>query len=241
MFPYDAQLAAAAQTVPQSIPDVLKVLQTIDATCLEGDGLKWFNWIYNAVTQAVENRVSEGGFKDPGWLAELDVKFAALYFNALCDALTGAPCPGSWTAMFSRRGQTELARIQFALAGMNAHINRDLPFAIVATCKARNTVPRHGTPQYDDYTALNTTLDGLIETAKQQLHVRLLGDPLPAVSHLEDLIAAWNLAGFREGAWKQAESIWRDSALANDILEGTTERITTFASEALMTPVPYFD
>lgn len=238
LFPYNAQLTAAVQTTVQSIPGVLQVLQTIDATCVDGDGLKWFNWLYLTVTQAVENRVATGGFNDSPWLAELDVQFAALYFSALHAALTGAPCPGSWEAMFSRRDETEIARIQFALAGMNAHINHDLPLAIVATCKDRNTVPRHGTPQYNDYTALNATLDGLIETAKKTLNVRLLGGPLPVVSHLEDLIAAWNLADFREGAWRHAESIWQDSALAVDILEGTIEKVTAFASEALLVPVP---
>jgi hypothetical protein len=95
LFRYDAQLAAAAQTTSQSIPEVLQVLQTIDATCVDGDGLKWFNWLYLTVTQAVENRVAAGGFNDPQWLAELDVQFAALYFSALHATLTGVPCPGS--------------------------------------------------------------------------------------------------------------------------------------------------
>jgi hypothetical protein len=238
MFPYDSQLAAAAQDVPQSIPDVLRVLHGIDDICSDGDGLKWFNWVYLDVTQAVEKRVAAGGFHDSDWLAELDVRFAALYFNALSAQLTGGPSPGSWSAMFSRRDQAEIARIQFALAGMNAHINRDLPLAIVATCKTRNTVPQHGSGHYEDYTALNTTLDALIDVAKKQLHVRLLGGPLPAVSHLEDLIAAWKLADFREGAWLHAEAIWQNSQLASGILASTTEKITTFASEALLVPVP---
>jgi hypothetical protein len=238
MFPYDAQLAAAVQNAPRAIPEVLRVMQTIDATCANADGLKWFNRLYLEVTQAVENRVAAGGFNDAAWLAELDVQFAALYFGALYARLTGAPCPGSWEAVFSRRDQSDIARIQFALAGMNAHINHDLPLAIVATCRAGNTPPQHGTPQYNDYTALNTTLDGLIDAARKQLNVRLPGDPLPAVSHLEDLIAAWNLADFREGAWRNAESIWQDSALAADILEDTIEKITTFAGEALLVPVP---
>ena len=238
LFPYDAQLTATVQTTPQSIPEVLQILQTIDATCVDGDGLKWFNWLYHTVTQAVENRVAAGGFNDPQWLAELDVQFAALYFSALHAAFTGAPCPGSWEAVFSRRDQAGIARIQFALAGMNAHINHDLPLAIVATCKARNTAPQHGTPQYNDYTALDTTLDGLIDTARKTMHVRLLGGPLPLVSHLEDLVAAWNLADFREGAWRHAESIWQDSVLAVDVLEGTIDTVTTFAGEALLVPVP---
>ena len=232
MFSYDRQLAAAPQTVPQTIPGVLQVMQTIDATCDDGDGLKWFNWLYFAVTQAVEKQVTTGGFSDPKWLAELDVQFAALYFNALYGALAGGRVPGSWAAMFALRDQADIARIQFALAGMNAHINHDLPYAIVATCKDTSTVPRHGTPQYNDYTSINATLDGLIDMAKKQLNVRLLGGPLPAVSHLEDLIAAWNLADFREGAWRHAESMWQDSAFAAAILEGTMEQVTNICQRS---------
>jgi Family of unknown function (DUF5995) len=120
---------------------------------------------------------------------------------------------------------------------MNAHINHDLPIAVVATCKATNTFPRHGTPQYDDYTALNTTLDTLIEAAKRALNVRLLGDPLPPVSHLEDTIAAWNLAAAREQAWNTAESLWQESAAIAathmDIIDG----LTTVISKVLLVPV----
>jgi hypothetical protein len=49
---------------------------------MDGDGLKWFNWLYLQVTQAVEARVASGGFADPAWLAQLDVQFAHLYFSA---------------------------------------------------------------------------------------------------------------------------------------------------------------
>jgi hypothetical protein len=186
MFPYDPAILAALQNTPQTISDVLAGLQTIDGLCVDGDGLKWFNGLYLAVTQAVENRVNCGGFSNPAWLSQLDVQFARLYFSAVRSALTGAPCPGCWAAMFSVRDTEQITRIQFALAGMNAHINRDLCLAIDATCKATNTVPQHGTAQYNDYTSLNPTLDGLIDQAKQTLDVRLPGDPLPAVSHLED-------------------------------------------------------
>lgn len=238
MFPYDAQLAAAAQAPPQSIPGVLQLLQTIDNTCVDADGLKWFTWLYLQVTQAVEDRVAAGGFNDPAWLSELDVQFAKLYFDALYDALSGAPCPGCWEAMFSCRNQTKICRIQFALAGMNAHINHDLPLAIVATCKATNTIPRHGTAQYNDYTAIDGTLDGLIDAAKQTLNVRLLGDRLPAVSHWEDLVAAWDLGAAREMSWNTAVSLWQDSALAAKMRMDTIDGLTTVIGKALLVPVP---
>src|ERR1700682_4399364 len=162
MFPYDQAIVAAVETKPKTIADVLQVMQTIDATCEEADGLKWFNWLYLPVTQAIESKVGVGGFNDPAWLAELDVQFAQLYFGAVAGGLSGGSCPDCWMAMLSVRDQVKIARIQFAIAGMNAHINHDLPMAIVSTCQVTNTAPQHGTPQYNDYTAVNPTLDGLI-------------------------------------------------------------------------------
>ena len=165
VFPYDPTLLATVGTPPQTIADVLHILLTIDATCADGDGLKWFNWLYLQVTLAVETRVAAGGFSDPPWLADLDVQFARLYFSALQSALSGQATPDCWHVLFSSRSQAAIARIQYALAGINAHINHDLPEAIVSTCQATGTTPDRGT-HYNDYTALNTTLDGIVESAK---------------------------------------------------------------------------
>ena len=238
MFAYDPQILAVVESPPQTIPDVLESLEEIDALCENEDGLKWFNGLYLAVTQAVECRVNGGGFSDPGWLARLDVEFASLYFSAVRAALTNARCPGCWEAMFSVRDKVQIARIQFALAGMNAHINHDLCLAINATAKTTNTVPQHGTAQYNDYTSVNPVLDGLINQAKQTLNVRLPGDPLPAVLHLEDLIAAWDVSTARENAWKNAELLWNLPPLLASGLMDTIDGSTTVISKALLVPVP---
>jgi hypothetical protein len=238
MFPYDPAILAAVQVKPQNIADVFKIMQTIDATCANEDGLKWFNWLYMTVTEAIENKVAGGRFNDPAWLSELDVLFATLYFDALAGELSGGSCPECWKAMLSVRDQSKIARIQFALAGMNAHINHDLPIAIVSTCHATNTLPQHGTPQYKDYTSVNPTLDGLIDQAKQKLNVRLPGDPLPAVSHLEDLIATWNLSTFREKAWDTAQSLWGETDAEINLRMGLRDAIVATLSAALLVPVP---
>jgi Family of unknown function (DUF5995) len=240
MFPYDQTLLKVVQAVPDSVADVLQIMQNIEATCVDGDGLKWFNWLYLQVTAAVEARIAAGGFADPAWLAELDVQFGRLYFGALASFLSGTTAPDCWKALFESRSQVRTARIQFALAGINAHINHDLPEAIVATCAATGTVPQHGGTQYNDYTGLNTTLDGLVETAKKTLHVRLLGDPLPPVSRLEDTLAAWSVSAARESAWNNAQILWHLrtvpglSSAFMDSLDG----LTTVASRTLLVPVP---
>jgi hypothetical protein len=239
MFSYDAALLAAVQAAPQSISDVLQILQTIDSTCDDGDGLKWFNWLYLQVTQAVEARVATGGFTDPAWLAQLDIQFARLYFSALKSSLSGQTPSSCWQVLFNSRNQAAIARIQFALAGINAHINHDLAQAIVATCRVTGTSPDHGGTQYTDYTALNSTLDGLIESAKSTLNVRLIGEALPPISHLENTIAAWNVSAARESAWRNAEHLWQLRTLPLlasfiDVLDG----LTTVISKALLVPVP---
>ncbi len=121
---------------------------------------------------------------------------------------------------------------------MNAHINHDLCLAIESTCRATATAPQHGTVQYSDFTSLNPTLDELIDQAKQTLDVRLPGDPLPPVSHLEDLIAAWNVSAARERAWKNSESLWNLSPLLAAGLLDTIDGFTTVISRALLVLVP---
>ena len=240
MFPYDAALLNAIESPVRSIPEVLAAMQAIDAALPEGDGLKWFNWLYLQVTQAVQARVSSGGFHDLAWLAALDVAFASLYFDALRNSLSGALAPGCWRALFAQRGNTDIARFQFALAGINAHINHDLPLAIDTTCGQTGTAPSHDSPQYADYTAVNSTLDSQIELARKTLMVRLLGDALPPVSHLEDTIGAWSVSAAREAAWTNAEILWefRDAPLLYGRAMSVIDGLTTVAGKALLVPVP---
>ncbi|MGH9141224.1 MAG: DUF5995 family protein [Vicinamibacterales bacterium] len=239
-FPYDPTLIAAAGNPPDSVADVLETMRTIDAVCVDGDGLKWFNVLYMQVTQAVQVRIAAGGFTDPAWLGELDVQFAKLYFNALAASLQGAACPECWRAMFEVRDHIRLARIQFALAGVNAHINHDLPAAIVATCRATGTVPDRGTPQCLDYTNLNATLDSLIEGAKKTLQVRLLGDALAAASYLENTIAGWGVKAAREKSWTNSQVLWhlQGSSMLSGGFEDSLDGLTTVVSKSLLVQVP---
>jgi len=244
VFPYDSALLAALATAPQSITDVAGILEKIQTICADGDGLKWFNGLYLEVTRAVEARVAlpsaQGGFDDAAWIAALDVEFAGFYFNAVRNFLSGVAAPGCWQAMFALRNQPAIARIQFALAGMNAHINHDLPQALVATCKAAGIGPQHGTAQYIDFTAINSTLDSLIDAAKAALGVRLLGEVLPPANRIEDTLAAWSVSAARESAWNNAELLWglpTAPLLAASFLH-TLDGLSALAGKVLLVPVP---
>jgi hypothetical protein len=60
-------------------------------------------------------------------MSQLDVTFAGLYFDAVEAAGDPAAVPLAWRPLIEERGQPAIEPIQFALAGMNAHINHDLP------------------------------------------------------------------------------------------------------------------
>jgi len=240
MFPYDPALLAAVRAVPETLADVLQILRAADAILPAGDGLKWFHQLYLQVTGAVAQRVDAGGFSDPAWMSGLDVQFARLYLAALTQFLEGGTSPKEqppecWRVMFDRRADVRLARIQFALAGMNAHINHDLPAAIVNTCRATGTAPDRGA-HYADFTALDTTLAAMVDKAKTELHVRLLGDALPPVSHLEDTLAAFSVTAAREYAWTGSEILWLPLLAAGYLR--TLEGWPTALGKTLLVAVP---
>jgi len=239
--PTDTQLLQIVSSAdPTTIADVIAVMQNIDQLLPSNDGLKWFNKLYLMVTQQIDSAPLSDGWEDAAWLTRLDVVFAGLYFAAITDWLKQNPdLASSWEALFEARNRTGIDRIQFALAGMNAHINHDLPQAVVDTCQETSIPPQHGTNQYNDFTALNTTLDSMIESAKKLLRVRLLGDELPPVSALDDTLAAWSVAAAREAAWNNAELIWHlsDAPLISSAFLGTLDGLTAVASKALLVPV----
>jgi uncharacterized protein DUF5995 len=239
-FTYDPQLAAVVSKDATSITGVVEVLRALD-DILDGtkDGLKWFNSLYLQVTLAAQKRVVSGDFDTPQgttFIANLDAVFASFYITALRSWFTDGSSPASWRVMFEQRPNAALARIQFALAGVNAHINRDLAPAIAKTCNQANLVPAHATPEYRAYTALNDTLDLLINQAKHELMVSLPGDSLPHAAQVEMAVGAWGVGAARESAWLHGEVLYRvgGEPLLADRLTNALDDAAALAGKALM-------
>ena len=120
--------------------DVVARLRSIDDALPRGDGAAVFNHIYLTVTEKVAAGL-EGAkvFRDPVFMAQLDVTFAGLWLEAY-DAPEDA-VPKAWAPLFERRQDRSVLPIQFALAGMNSHIGHDLPLAVVRTCEQLGASP----------------------------------------------------------------------------------------------------
>src|SRR5580658_8512236 len=95
-----------------------------------GDQRRYFHATYQRTTVAVAAELERGGFIDPDWVERWDVVFADLYLDALAEALAGRRPPWPWDIAFS--APASLPALRHVLLGMNAHINYDLPQALVA-------------------------------------------------------------------------------------------------------------
>src|SRR5262245_51536890 len=118
----------------KTVADVVARLAAIDAALPDSDGVKWFNRLYLEMTQQLEATVAAHSEAAPGFLAALDVVFADRYLTAFEASGSGGPLPPdypfhAWKPLFEARHERGIAPVQFALAGMNAHINHDLAIA----------------------------------------------------------------------------------------------------------------
>jgi hypothetical protein len=225
-------------TAPATIDDVVKIMESIDQLLPDRDGLKWFNRLYLMVTKEVDMDPPAGGWKDAIWLPLLDVVFAGLYFRAVAGFLSGdAGVPSSWSAMLSSRYATGIDRIQFALAGMNAHINHDLSLALLATDQQMGLEPDDASPQHVDYEAVNGLLNSVMPLALQMLAVGVLGELAQDTGKIGRILAFWDICRARDLAWEFAnqlrglDGVARQAALvAQDQMTGVLGRaILAFA------------
>jgi len=224
-----------ARRLPGSVGGVLALMHALEQAMPRRDGVRAFLTLYRAVTEDVHALVGPvGDYGDPRFVRWLDVVFAGLFFRALRDT-TRRPgaVPRAWEPLFEARGSRKVAPLQFALAGMNAHINRDLPLALVQTWKARKIEPSRRSVQYEDFTRINVLLEQTEDRVKAELLTGALGHVDRSLGRADDAVAMWKVSKARECAWINAETLWalrgsppaaREHALALDRLVGLAGR-----------------
>jgi hypothetical protein len=197
------------RTPVRSIEEAINVMQTIDETLPDSDGVKWFNRLYLRVTVSVGSEVANATFQDTAFLTKLDVVFANLYFAALSAASRDvASAPSSWRPLLQARHTRGIARIQFALAGMNAHINRDLPDGIVQSFVALGGDPITDEVREQDFDSVNAILERVEEEVKTEFTVGLVGEIDRLGGPVDDAVAMWKVRAARSAAWTNAQVLW---------------------------------
>lgn len=206
---------------PTSIPEVLDRLVAIRDHAVrtsmrgEDDGIAAFTSLYHVITDTIGKLAAAGEFADSAFLVRLDLEFAERYFVALRRYATDAyAVPRPWRVLFDNRSNPCIPAVNFAVAGVNAHINYDLAAALVSTWD--HVAPDGGgqkSAQYRDYCAINDVFETNMDPLRERLGSLLSQGPDNAwwdraANHLADMVIRFT----RDLAWDEAREVWTDGA-----------------------------
>ncbi|MEV6391367.1 DUF5995 family protein [Nocardia xishanensis] len=207
--------------IPGSVEDVIRRMRAIKDELDPRDGVASFNNMYLRVTELVGQQITEGFFADAAFVERLDVIFARLYFDAVDAAEHGKRPNPVWWPVFDSRADRTVWPLQFALAGMNAHINHDLASAVVETCKERGATP-DTKPVHADYLRVNELLSKIESEVRAEYEPALLKLSTKDAEALKHILTGFSIARARDTAWATTQILWRQRN--NRVLLGMTQR-----------------
>ena len=184
-----------------------ELLEPLEAA---GDPNRIFHATYLRTTMAVADQIKwPGGFADPEWTERWDVAFAALYLEALEQLQAGQQPPRPWAVAFAAPpGLPVLNRL---LLGMNAHINYDLPQALLAVI----TDEEFGDPELiarreADHKAIDDILASRVSAE---------GDELASIagkgSVLDRVLTPLSQRGTKRFLREAREKVWANAVILN--------------------------
>jgi hypothetical protein len=197
-----------------------------------------FNRLYTKITKDVLARYGLGGFADPEFLNCLDVEFAKRYFNALRLWGSGSPdTPEAWMVLFRRCDDRRLRSLPCAVAGVNAHINYDLPFALVSTWEQVGFQPGDS-PQHQDFLLINDVFFEAIPNLRHS-YLDTWGRYIDRLNGgFDDWYQNLLVELTRDIAWDRAVRLWqlRRDALAVEAERVSFDRRTALGGRLLLSP-----
>lgn len=213
------------------VDQVVSRMRALETRLPPRDGLAVFNRVYLAVTEAFDRRLEAGAFPDAKAAITLDVRFAERYLRVAEDA----HAPACWRPLLQFRHHPGVRPLQFALAGINAHIGHDLALAVVDACRTLDCEPAD---LEDEFERVGDLLVSLEERVREEL---MPGpDLLQLADPLTHLLGAWSMERARAATWSAARALWALRRLP-DVTEEFTDRLDAavgFASRMLLTPLP---
>jgi Family of unknown function (DUF5995) len=178
--------------------------------------------------------------EDPPFLEALGVHSGNAFLAALGAAERGGNVSDAWEPIFDARAYTSVAPLQFAIAGLNAHVNRDLAQGLCAGWIAAGAEPDPKGPRGQDYRRLNEVIAAALDEVKPWLLTGAVSGLDHVLGTVDDRVAVWSVARAREAAWTHATVLWhlRESSILSAAYATTLDRTAGLAGRLLMVPVP---
>ena len=186
-------------------PGVAAVLEQmqerLDSLPADRPGWRPFLATYRRTTAAVGKAIVGAQFEDPEWVERWDVAFAQLYLDAYDAALAGQRVPRPWRLSFD--APSELPPVRRVLLGINAHINYDLPQALLEVINASD---------FDDPVLMarrrrdHERIDGVLAS-----RVRAEDDTLVPESPADRLLAPLNHLATKRFLAEARRKVWHNT------------------------------
>ena len=171
----------------------------------DGDQRRYFHATYQRTTIAVAGELKRGGFADAEWVEQWDVAFAGLYLEALEASLEGRRPTRPWEVAFS--APADLPALRHVLLGMNAHINYDLPQALLTVITDEEFGDAALLARREaDHRAIDDVLASRVAAEDDEL-TRISG-PAPL---LDRLLRPFNRLGTRRFLREAREKVWANA------------------------------
>lgn len=178
------------------------------------DGLACFDYLYTIITENVLRCVrgelgpDDPHFGDPEFMAVFDVAFATRYLDGIGLGKPLSWQPQCWKMLLDHRESSHISPLIFAVAGVNAHVNFDLPFAVVAACAEMGRELDSGT-NHDDYQRINQIFAEHMQELRQHFENKFqLGFDTAWVSFVENKLGDLVVLAARNLAWSKAMQLW---------------------------------
>ncbi len=178
-------------------------------------------------------RDQAGYYHDVPYMNHMDAVFARYYTDAYYNWSSGArtSVPKAWLYAFDAAKNKTVTGAGDLFLGMNAHINRDLPFVIYNS----GLVGSDGTSGKGDYDAVERWLND--DTAPLLAEAAARFDPSIATTNnaLVNYLTFQMVSAWREGAWRNAELLAAaPNAAARALVAQTIETTANVEAQTLM-------
>jgi hypothetical protein len=219
----------------QTVHEVATELDEVQHRLPRTDGVKWFAWLYADVTRAIVRLFDDDALRAPEFMADLVIRFGDTFVASVDQPATASP---AWQPLFERRHDRGIAPLQFAMAGLNAHVGAELPVGLSEEARRRGIDLAHADAEHADWTKVNSTIAEVEPAAKRYLLTGAIKDLDPAFGNLDDLAATWSVEAAREAAWANGRVVWglRDLPLLLDPYVATMVRTTRMVCRLMLVP-----
>jgi hypothetical protein len=213
----------AGRMIGRTIDDLREIALAAD------DAAGFFPALYVRVTEGVAAGLRDGRFADPERMARLVEAFAGRYIAARTGQI---PVPECWQASWDVAGDGGLLIVQHLLLGTSAHVNHDLPLAVVEVAPDVGGLDA----LRPDFDAVNDVLAGAFTSVLRDLD-RVERWASEAAALGGGRVFNFSLRVARREAWASARRLDALDEAGRREYRGELDRLTTVLAYLVTRPV----